>query len=121
MTRVFFLAIVTAGAMMAQTHGYAFVAPGVVSYGSNLETPANKGTSGLIHLGFGGEYVFKDIIGAGAEIGFLGRTDLGALGATSINGYYHCGTGPGRRSSPPGIRTSSSCSTPTALRTLAAA
>jgi len=89
MTRVFFLAVVTAGAMMAQTHGYAFVAPGVVSYGSNLETPANKGTSGLIHLGFGGEYVFKDTIGAGAEIGFLGRTDLGALGAASINGYYH--------------------------------
>ena len=69
MTRVFFLTLITTGAMMAQTHGYVFVAPGVVSYGNSLENPANKGSSGLIHLGFGGEYVFKNTIGAGAEVG----------------------------------------------------
>ena len=89
MTRIFLLALITAGAMIAQTHGYVFVAPGVASYGSSPETPAENGSSGFIHLGFGGEYVFKNTIGAGGEVGFLGRTDLGALGAASLNGYYH--------------------------------
>lgn len=89
MMRVFFLVLITAGAMVAQTHGYVFVAPGVASYGSSLETPANQGSMGLIHLGLGGEYVFKNTVGAGGEVGFLGRTDLGALGTASLNGYYH--------------------------------
>jgi len=89
MTRVFLLAIVTACGMVAQTHGYVFVAPGVANYGNNIETPGVKGTTGFIHLGLGGEYLFKNTLGAGAEVGFLERTDLGSLGAASINGYYH--------------------------------
>jgi hypothetical protein len=89
MIRVVLLFLLAAAGMTAQSHGYLFVAPGVVSYGSSVDTPADKGSSGLIHLGLGGEYVFKNTIGAGGEIGFLGRTDLGALGAASLNGYYH--------------------------------
>ena len=65
----------------AQTHGYVFVAPGVASGGNN--------SSALIHLGAGGEAVLPIGIGAGAEVGFLWRTSLDALGTVSINGYYH--------------------------------
>jgi hypothetical protein len=79
--RIFFLALLTAAVGLAQTHGYLFVAPGVAN--------ASNESLGLIHLAVGGEYVFKSTVGAGAEIGLLGRTDLGALGATSLNGYYH--------------------------------
>jgi len=71
----------TAATATAQTHGYVFAAPGVVSGGNN--------SSALIHLGVGGEYVFKNTYGAGAEIGFIGRSDLDAVGMASINGYYH--------------------------------
>lgn len=66
---------------MAQTHGYVFVAPGFAH--------ADQQTLGLIHLGVGGEYVFRNTYGAGAEIGLVGRTDLGAAGIASLNGYYH--------------------------------
>ena len=79
--RHFFLALITAGTMLAQTHGYAFVAPGVASAGGN--------TAGLVHLGIGGEAVLPLGIGFGAELGFLGRTSLDALGTASLNGYYH--------------------------------
>ena len=68
-------------AAMAQTHAYLLAAPGVAH--------ADTRSLGLIHLAGGGEYVFKNTIGVGAEIGFLGRTDLGALGTASLNGYYH--------------------------------
>lgn len=71
----------TAGTATAQTHGYLFVAPGVVSGSNN--------SSALIHLGIGGEYVFRSTYGAGAEVGFIGRSDLDAVGMASINGYYH--------------------------------
>jgi len=71
----------TAGTATAQTHGYIFVAPGVVSGSNN--------SSALIHLGIGGEYVFRSTYGAGAEVGFIGRSDLDAVGMASINGYYH--------------------------------
>ncbi len=66
---------------MAQTHAYLFVAPGVGSGTNN--------SSGLIHLGGGGEYVFPMRVGVGAEVGFLGRTSLDVLGTASLNGYYH--------------------------------
>jgi hypothetical protein len=79
--RIFFLGLITATAMMAQTHGYVFVAPGVASGGNN--------SSALIHLGVGGEAVLPIGIGAGAEVGFLGRTSFDVLGSLSINGYYH--------------------------------
>jgi len=79
--RIFFLALITAATMMAQSHGYVFVGPGVASGGNN--------SSALIHLGVGGEAVLPMGIGAGAEVGFLGRTSLDALGTASLNGYYH--------------------------------
>jgi hypothetical protein len=37
----------------------------------------------------GGEAILPIGIGAGAEVGFLGRTSLDALGSASLNGYYH--------------------------------
>ncbi len=79
--RTILLGLFTAIAAMAQTHGYLLAAPGIAH--------ADNQTLGLIHLGVGGEYVFKNTVGAGAEVGFLGRTDLGALGTLSLNGYYH--------------------------------
>src|SRR5512147_2871733 len=79
--RAILLAMLGASALLAQSRGYVFAAPGVASAGSQ--------TSGLIHLGVGGEYVFRNTVGAGAEVGFLGRTSLDALGTVSLNGYYH--------------------------------
>jgi hypothetical protein len=79
--RIFLLLWFTATVMMAQTHGYVFVAPGAASVDGN-------GTA-LIHLGAGGEFVLPMGIGAGAEVGLLGRTSLDVLGTASLNGYYH--------------------------------
>jgi hypothetical protein len=79
--RIVLLALITASAIMAQSHGYVFVAPGAASAGGD--------TAGLVHLGIGGEAVVPMGIGAGAELGFLGRTSLDALGTASLNGYYH--------------------------------
>src|ERR1700674_945871 len=79
--RIFFLALITATAALAQSHGYLVVGPGIAS--------ADHQSLGLIHLGVGGEWMFPDGIGAGGEVGLIGRTDLGALGAASLNGYYH--------------------------------
>jgi len=79
--RIFFLVLITATAMMAQSHGYVFVAPGAASGSNN--------SSALIHLGVGGEGVLPMGIGAGAEVGFMGRTSLDVLGTASLNGYYH--------------------------------
>ncbi|HEY2843381.1 MAG TPA: hypothetical protein VGJ09_07015 [Bryobacteraceae bacterium] len=81
MSRIVLLALLTAGAALAQTHGYFLAAPGIAH--------SDNDTLGLVHLGVGGEYVFKNTYGAGAEIGVLGRTDLGAAGIVSVNGYYH--------------------------------
>jgi hypothetical protein len=81
MTRIFFLTLITAGAIMAQSHGYVFVAPGAASVGGT--------NAALIHLGFGGEAELPMGVGAGAELGFLGRTSLDVLGTASLNGYYH--------------------------------
>ncbi|MBZ5674049.1 MAG: hypothetical protein LAP61_07360 [Acidobacteriia bacterium] len=81
MTRIVLLILMSAGVMLAQSHGYVFVAPGVASNSGN--------SAGLIHLGVGGEAILPMGIGAGAELGFLGRTSLDALGSLSLNGYYH--------------------------------
>ncbi len=85
MTRVLFLTLIGAGAMMAQSHGYVFVAPGAANIGGT--------SAALIHLGIGGEAVLPMGIGAGAELGFLGRTSLDVLGTASLNGYYHFNRG----------------------------
>jgi hypothetical protein len=81
MTHVWFLTLICAGTLMAQSHGYVLVAPGTAH--------ADNDTLGLIHLAVGGEGMFKDGIGIGGEAGIIGRTDLGALGVASLNGYYH--------------------------------
>ena len=79
--RIFFLVLFTAVTMAAQTHAYAFAAPGVGSSGGDSFV--------LAHLGAGGEVVLPRGIGAGAEVGFLGQTSFDVLGTLSINGYYH--------------------------------
>jgi|SRR5579864_9001945 len=79
--RTILLGLLAAGVALAQSHGYLVVAPGIAH--------ADNDTLGLIHLGAGGEWMFKDGIGAGGEIGVVGRTDLGAVGVASLNGYYH--------------------------------
>ncbi len=61
-------------------YGYAFVAPG-----------ARSTDDATLHLGGGGEYVFKGGAGVGAELGYLGpmeRLDTG-FGVFSLNGGYH--------------------------------
>ena len=67
----------------AQTHGYAFFAPGGATSGGY--------TSGTSHIGVGGEGVFKNGIGIGAELGYLMfRRDIeSGIGIASINGSYH--------------------------------
>ena len=59
--------------------GYLFVAPG------------GDGNDGTLHLGGGGEGIFKNGASVGAELGYLGpmeRLDNG-LGVFSVNGGYH--------------------------------
>jgi hypothetical protein len=70
-----------ASAAFPQSHGYLFIAPGRASLGF---IDVN-----LLHAGVGGEGVFKGGIGIGGDVGIIGRTDLGALGAFSLNGFYH--------------------------------
>ena len=80
--RLLLLAVaLTAATATAQTHGYVFVAPGLGNGGGD--------SAAIVHLGIGGEAVLPMGIGAGAEVGFLGRTSFDVLGTASINGYYH--------------------------------
>jgi hypothetical protein len=63
--------------------GWAFVAPGGSTSGGS--------TTGTLHVGGGGEYVFNRGIGLGAEIGAVGPWNnfRSALGLLSLNGSYH--------------------------------
>lgn len=57
---------------------------------------AGEGDStGIWHLGGGGEAIFADAIGLGAEIGYLNsfEADSEGLGIFSVNGAYHFGGG----------------------------
>ena len=65
--------------------GYGFVGFGAaVGEGDSTAT---------YHLGGGGEVVFRDAIGIGAEIGYLNsfEEDSEGVGVLSINGAYHFG------------------------------
>lgn len=74
---------VLAAAASAQTHGYAFFAPG----GST----SSGYTDSNFHLGFGGEGVFKGGFGVGGEVGYLTTRQNfdGGFGLASFNGTYH--------------------------------
>jgi hypothetical protein len=63
--------------------GYAFAGFGAVSGGGE--------SMGTLHVGGGGEAVFGDAVGVGAEIGYLGPFEsLGdGIGVFSVNGSYH--------------------------------
>jgi hypothetical protein len=75
------------GFASAQTHGYAFFAPGGATSGGH--------TTGLYHAGAGGEGVFRIGIGIGAEVGYFSSRDRFAsgFGLASINGSYHFNKG----------------------------
>lgn len=79
--RLLLLALLGATAVLAQSHGYVFAGGGAANGGFDQ-------TIGLLHVGAGGEGVFHGV-GAGGEVGLIGRTDLGALGTVSLNGSYH--------------------------------
>jgi hypothetical protein len=52
-------------------------------------------STGTYHLGGGGEAVFADAVGVGAEIGYLNAFEEGSegFGVFSVNGTYHFGGG----------------------------
>lgn len=62
-------------------YGYIFAAPGGVSSGGD----------GTLHIGGGGEGVFNNGIGIGAELGYLHLFESfdDGLGTFSLNGSYH--------------------------------
>lgn len=64
-----------------RSHGYIFAAPG----------GASSGGGGTLHIGGGGEGVFKSGAGLGAELGYLFPFENrgSGLGVFSINGSYH--------------------------------
>jgi hypothetical protein len=66
-------------------HGYFFVAPGGTS----------EGGSATLHIGGGGEGVFKNGLGVGAELGYLTAPEdfRSGFGIFSVNGAYHFRTG----------------------------
>jgi len=61
-------------------YGYLFVAPGVAS-----------GGSATLHIGGGGEVIFNNGFGMGAEVGYLGPIEaMGqGFGVFSVNGSYY--------------------------------
>jgi hypothetical protein len=63
--------------------GYVFVAPGALTAGGF--------SNGTLHVGGGGEHVFNNRIGLGAELGAVGRWNNyhTAIGMFSVNGSYH--------------------------------
>lgn len=79
------LLTVLSGTVAAQntdrSHGYVFAAPGGTSFGGG----------GTLHVGGGGEGVFKNGVGLVAEVGYLFPFEErgSGLGVFSINGSYH--------------------------------
>ena len=63
------------------SYGYVFAAPGGTSGGGG----------GTLHIGGGGEGVFKNGAGIGAELGYVSPFESvrDGLGLFSINGSYH--------------------------------
>jgi Outer membrane protein beta-barrel domain len=71
--------------------GYGFVGAGAAS--------GEGESTGTWHFGGGGEAVFGDAVGVGAEIGYLSAFESGSegIGVFSLNGSYHFGSGPHSR------------------------
>jgi hypothetical protein len=70
-------------AQAQQIDGYAFFAPGGVS-------PSLDASSRRYQIGGGFEGIFAHGIGAGAEIGAMGKSlTHSVFGLFSVNGYYH--------------------------------
>ncbi|MBS1791233.1 MAG: hypothetical protein JST85_26210 [Acidobacteria bacterium] len=67
------------------SHGYVFAAPGGTSGGGG----------GTLHIGGGGDGVFSNGVGIGAEVGYIAPFEyLGdGLGTFSVNGSYHMKSG----------------------------
>jgi hypothetical protein len=67
--------------------GYAFAGVGAAV--------GEGGSTGTWHLGGGGEAIFADAVGVGAEIGYLNsfEEDSEGIGVFSVNGAYHFGGG----------------------------
>lgn len=82
-TFMLLICMLTGFSARAEINGYVFAAPGGIS--------SSGRTSATLHVGAGGEGVFRSGIGAGAEVGYLG-TDSGfryGVGVLSPNGYFH--------------------------------
>ena len=64
-------------------HAYIFVAPGGATGGGS--------TTGMLHLGGGGEGLFYKGLGVGGELGYLAptRSFKDGVGVFSVNGAYH--------------------------------
>jgi len=71
--------------------GYGFFGIGAASWDGASE--------GTWHVGGGGEAIFRDAFGVGAEMGYLGWLEEGGdgLGVLSVNGAYHFGGGANAR------------------------
>jgi hypothetical protein len=80
---IVFMALFLTVFASAQTHGYAFFAPGGATSGGY--------TVATYHAGVGGEGVFRNGIGIGGEVGYLStRRDFDfGFGLASLNGSYH--------------------------------
>jgi len=85
-------------AALAQSAGTAPAKPvSGLGYGfAGLGAAVGEGDStGTWHLGGGGEVIFADAVGVGAEIGYLNsfEEDSEGIGVFSVNGTYHFGGG----------------------------
>jgi len=107
------MAIVTAVVALVSVHGAAFAQSGAAAparpasglgYGfAGFGAATADGESVAIwHGGGGGEAIFRDAVGVGAEIGYLGLFEESGLGILSVNGSYHFngGRAPARRVRP---------------------
>jgi hypothetical protein len=77
--RLLILFLTSAVALLAQSNGYGFLGPGIVTGGGD--------SSGLFRGGIGAEYMLRDRIGVGGELGFLSRSG-GTKAGVSANLVY---------------------------------
>lgn len=77
----------TARAKSTSGLGYGFVGFGAATGGGD--------STATYHLGGGGEAIFADAVGVGAEIGYLNffEENSEGIGVFSVNGTYHFGGG----------------------------
>jgi hypothetical protein len=108
------VAIATAVVALVSVHGVAYAQSGAavparpvsgLGYGfGGVGAATFEGNStGTWHVGGGGEAIFRDAVGVGAEIGYLGLFEESeGVGIFSVNGTYHFngGRAPARRVRP---------------------